>query len=130
MGRFFPVLAITVAAAIALAATAYPDHEHHVAPEVEHSPWVPVPHADADEHVRYLGEFAVERCDERTHGYLKFIRVVEAEVLDRGGEHYTYHLLVRADGGRGPKLYKCEVFQDLSGHEEPPVLNLGYFEPL
>ncbi|KAF3783227.1 hypothetical protein EJ110_NYTH18555 [Nymphaea thermarum] len=132
MGRFFTVLAITVMAAMALAATAFPDHdEHHDVHEVEHpAPFVPVPHAETDEHVQYLGKFAVERFDEQSHADLKFIQVTEAEVQDRGTEHYTYHLLMKVHDGYDFKLYKCEVFQDLSGYEEPPVLNVGYFEPL
>ncbi|CAN6448968.1 unnamed protein product [Victoria cruziana] len=134
MGRFFSILAFTVMAASALvAAAAYPDHyEHHDVDnlEVEHLPFVPVPHAETDEHVQHLGKFAVERYDEQTHADLKFIQVMEAEVLDRGSEHYTYHLLMKVHDGYDFKLYKSEVFQDLSGYEEPPVLNVGYFEPL
>ncbi|CAN6448967.1 unnamed protein product [Victoria cruziana] len=133
MVRSFPILAIAVMAAMALvvATAAYPDHdEHHdVHPEAEHPPFVPVPRAETDEHVQYLGKFAVERYDEQTHAYLEFIQVMEAEVLDRGTEHYTYHLLMKVHDGHDFKLYKCVVLQDLSGYDEPPVLNLGYFEP-
>ncbi|KAF3783257.1 hypothetical protein EJ110_NYTH18607 [Nymphaea thermarum] len=115
----------------ALVATAYPDHdEHHDVHDVEHLPFVPVPHAGMDVHVQQLGKFAVERFDVQTHAELKFIQVVEAEVFDRGTDHYTYHLLMKVRDGYDFKLYKCGVLQDLPGFEEPPVLNLGYFEPL
>ncbi|CAN6476211.1 unnamed protein product [Victoria cruziana] len=131
MGRQPPIITFTVIAAMALLATAYPEYGHReVHHGVEHSPFVPVPHAEMDEHVQYLGKFAMERYDEQTRAHLKLVHVMEAEVLDRGAEHCTYHLLIKVHDGHGLKLYKCEVFQDLSGYEEPPLLNLGYFEPL
>ncbi|XP_031481870.1 uncharacterized protein LOC116251634 [Nymphaea colorata] len=121
MAPSFPFLAITMMAAMALVATAYP---------YKPSGFVPVPHVEKDGHVQYLGEFAVEKYNEQKHAYLKFIQVTEAQVLDRGTEHYTYKLVIKVQDGYAIKFYKSEILQDLSAPGEPPVLNVAYFKPL
>uniref|UniRef100_A0A5K1B1U2 Cystatin domain-containing protein n=1 Tax=Nymphaea colorata TaxID=210225 RepID=A0A5K1B1U2_9MAGN len=121
MGRFFPFLAITMMAAMALAATAYP---------YKPSGFVPVSHVEKDGHVQYLGEFTVKRYNEQNHAYLKFIQVTEAQVLDRGTEHYTYKLVIKVHNGYAIKFYRSEILQDLSAPGHPPVLNIAYFMPL
>ncbi|CAN6476209.1 unnamed protein product [Victoria cruziana] len=120
MACFSSFLVIVVMAAMAFAAIARP---------YEPSGWVAVPDVEKDGHVRYLGKFAVTRYNEQTKAYLKFIQVTDAQVLDRGTEHYTYKLVVRVKDGYGFKLFKSEVFQDLSAPGHLPVLNLGYFVP-
>ncbi|KAF3783252.1 hypothetical protein EJ110_NYTH18597 [Nymphaea thermarum] len=108
-------------AAMALVATAYP---------YKPSGFVPVPHVEKDGHVQYLGEFAVKRYNEKKHAYLKFIQVTEAQVLDRGTEHYTYKLVIKVQNGYAITFYKSEILQDLSAPGKPPVLNVAYFTPL
>ncbi|KAF3783255.1 hypothetical protein EJ110_NYTH18603 [Nymphaea thermarum] len=88
-----------------------------------------VPNVEKDSHVQYLGKFAVTRYNEQTKAYLEFIKVTEAQVLDRGTEHYTYKLAIQVHDGYAVKSFKSEVFQDLSAPGQPPVLNLGYFIP-
>ncbi|CAN6449000.1 unnamed protein product [Victoria cruziana] len=121
MARFSSFLVIAVMAAMAFAAIARP---------YEPSGWVAVPDVEKDGHVQYLGKFAVTRYNEQTKAYLKFIQVTDAQVLDRGTEHYTYKLVVKVEDGYAVKLFGGEVLQDLSAPGQPPVLNLGYFMPL
>ncbi|KAF3783232.1 hypothetical protein EJ110_NYTH18562 [Nymphaea thermarum] len=100
-----------------------------IARPYEPSGWVTVPNVEKDSHVQYLGKFAVTRYNKQTKAYLEFIEVTEAEVLDRGTEHYTYKLVIKVHDGYAVKFFKSEVFQDLSAPGQPPVLNLGYFIP-
>ncbi|KAF3783251.1 hypothetical protein EJ110_NYTH18595 [Nymphaea thermarum] len=95
-----------------------------IARPYEPSGWVTVPNVEKDGHVQYLGKFAVTRYNEQTKAYLEFIKVTEAQVLDRGTEHYTYKLVIEVHDGYAVKLFKSEVFQDLSAPGQPPVLNL------
>ncbi|XP_049932767.1 uncharacterized protein LOC116249885 isoform X2 [Nymphaea colorata] len=121
MARFSSFLVIAAMAAMAFVAIARP---------YEPSGWVAVPNVEKDSHVQYLGKFAVTRYNEQTKAYLEFIKVTEAEVLDRGTEHYTYKLVIQVHDGYAVKSFKSEVLQDLSAPGQPPVLNLGYFMPL
>ncbi|KAF3771896.1 hypothetical protein EJ110_NYTH58837 [Nymphaea thermarum] len=96
-------------AALAFVAIAHQGHEH----------WRHVPDVEKNEKVQHLGMFAVKRYNEQNHGKLMFVQVVEAMVLDRGTEHYTYRMVLKVHTGHGIKLYKAEVFDDLSAPCQP-----------
>ncbi|CAN6441834.1 unnamed protein product [Victoria cruziana] len=96
---------------------------------VSHLPWFPtwsdVPDAPNDRHLHHLALFAVEIYNKQNHAALKLLQVVGGLVLDRGTDHYTYHLMIMVLDNYLMRYFKIEVFQDLSGHGQPPVINLG-----
>ncbi|KAF3786267.1 hypothetical protein EJ110_NYTH25796 [Nymphaea thermarum] len=89
--------------------------------------WVVIPNVDKDSNVQSLGAYAVAK---QNNPYLKFIKVVRAEVLDRGTQHYTYRLAIQLVEGSQKKYYWSEILQDLGAPNQPPVLNIASFKPI
>ncbi|CAN6441844.1 unnamed protein product [Victoria cruziana] len=111
-GRFLPLLLVVLTSMAALAAA---------------TNWVVVPNVEKDSHVQYLGRYAV---DKQSNPYLKFKKVVHAEVLDRGTQHYTYKLIICLEEGTRTTYYSSEILQDLGAPHQPPVLNIASFNPI
>ncbi|CAN6441856.1 unnamed protein product [Victoria cruziana] len=110
--RFLPLLLVVLTSMAAMAAAAN---------------WVAVPNVEEDSHVQYLGRYVVEK---QNNPYLKFIKVVHAEVLDRGTQHYTYKLIIFLEEGTSTAYYSSEILQDLGAPHQPPVLNIASFKPV
>ncbi|CAN6441832.1 unnamed protein product [Victoria cruziana] len=89
--------------------------------------WVVIPNVEKDSHVQSLGADAVAK---QNNPYLKFVKVVHAEVLDRGAQHYTYRLAIRLVEGSQKKYYWSEILEDLGAPNQPPVLNIASFKPI
>ncbi|XP_049934139.1 uncharacterized protein LOC126410124 isoform X1 [Nymphaea colorata] len=109
--RFLPVLLVVLTSMAAMAAA---------------TNWVVVPNVEKDSHVQSLGKYVV---DTQNNPYLKFIKVVYAEVLNRGTEHYTYKLVICLVEGTRTAYYSSEILQDLGAPNQPPVLNIASFNP-
>ncbi|KAF3786265.1 hypothetical protein EJ110_NYTH25792 [Nymphaea thermarum] len=87
--------------------------------------WSDIPDAANDERLHHLALFAVEIYNTENHAVLKLLQVVDGQVLDRGTDHYTYRLMIMVLDSYLVRYFTIEVFQDLSGPDQPPVLNLG-----
>ncbi|KAF3783234.1 hypothetical protein EJ110_NYTH18564 [Nymphaea thermarum] len=96
-----------------------------IARPYEPSGWVAVPNVEKDSHVQYLGKFAVTRYNEQTKAYLEFIKVTEAEVLDRGTEHYTYKLVIQVHDGYAVKSFKSEALHN-KAKIKTPLLRIAH----
>lgn len=67
--------------------------------------WVPVPDVEKDDHVQYMGAFAVQLYNEQHDADLKFIQVVDAQVLEHGGKHYWFKLVIKIHDENGSSKF-------------------------
>ncbi|CAN6441848.1 unnamed protein product [Victoria cruziana] len=110
-GRFLPLLLLAFTSMTAMVTAAN---------------WVVIPNVERDSHVQSLGRYVVAK---QNNPYVKFKKVVHAEMLDRGTEHYTYKLIIYLEEGIRRAYYFSEVLQDLGAPDQPPVLNIASFKP-
>ncbi|CAN6441860.1 unnamed protein product [Victoria cruziana] len=89
--------------------------------------WVVIPNVEKEGLVQGMGSYVVEK---QNNPHLKFIKVVHAEVLDRGSQHYTYELIICLEEGTRTRYYSSQVLQDLGGPNGPPVINVASFKPI